>query len=151
MMRELRRVWSWLLYGGSRKLRDYDRGVLDYVSEQLTPRDRQALAAQLRNLDHLKRLHVDRMVTFYYVSPKTLPKLSNTAPDNDLAWLVLKADRKQVCVRVRSHRGLFFSLEFVQSPKDLKGKPVEISPSRRRPKDRDLGPEIDALEHGQDQ
>jgi hypothetical protein len=77
MKRPVRRLVSWLLYGGSYTLRDYESRILNFVRASLRPEDQSALDLQLDDLDQLKRAHQGRMVTFFYLSPKTVPKLSN--------------------------------------------------------------------------
>ena len=143
-----RRLVSWLVYGGSRTLRDYERCVLDFVGESLPPEDRHALAKQLAGLDHLKRLHGDRMVTFYYEKPDTLPLLLNQGLEQRLATVLLEAGRKRVRATMVSHRGRLSSLEFNKSPTDLEGQPLRRSLVAGKPgKDGELAREIDSMEH----
>ena len=143
-----RRLVSWLVYGGSRTLRDYEQRVLDFVAESLSAEDRHALAEQLAGLDHLKRLHGDRMVTFYFERPEALPLLSNEGLEQKLATVLLEAGRKRVRATMVSHRGRLSSLEFSKSPTDLEGQPLRLSFDPGKPgKDGDLAREIDAIEH----
>lgn len=143
-----RRLVSWLVYGGSRTIRDYEQSALDFVAESLAPEDRRALAAQLSGLDHLKRLHGDRMVTFYFEKPAELPRLSNDGLEQKLAAVHLETDPKKIRATVVSHRGLLSSLEFSQSPTDLEGQPLRLSSAAGRSgKAGDLAREIDADEH----
>lgn len=148
MKRPVRRLISWLLYGGSYTLRDYESRILNFVRASLRPEDQSALDLQLDDLDHLKRAHQGRMVTFFYLSPKTVPKLSNDTPDNDLAWVSVTSSGISLRVRVTSHRGLFSSLEFSRSPTELKDKTLNLAFTRRRSKDPDLAEMIDREEHG---
>lgn len=146
-----RRLVSWLVYGGSRTIREYERRVLDFAAESLSPEDRSALAAQLDGLDHLKRLHGDRMVTFYFEKPAALPRLSNAGLEQKLATVLLAAGRQRVRATVVSHRGLLSSLEFSKSPTGLEGQPLRLELVARKPgKDGELAREIDAMEHGEE-
>ena len=60
------RILTFLLYGGASKLRDYEKEILEKMSERFQGGNRESFRSQLRNLDHVKRLHDDRMVTFYF-------------------------------------------------------------------------------------
>lgn len=145
-----RRLVSWLLYGGSRTVRDYERRVLDFVGDLLSPDDRRALGAQLDGLDHLKRLHGDRMVTFYYEKPAALPRLLNEGLEQKLATVLLETGREKVRAKVVSHRGLLSSLEFSKSPTDLEGQSLRLAlVASKSGKNSDLAREIDAMEHGE--
>lgn len=147
-----RRLVSWLVYGGSRTVRDYERRVLDFVGDLLSPEDRHALEAQLDGLDHLKRLHGDRMVTFHYEEPAALPPLSNEGLEQKLATILLDTGQEKVRATVVSHRGLLSSLEFSKSPTGLEGQPLRLAIVTRKPgKDGDLAREIDAMEHGKEE
>lgn len=129
-------------------MRDYERSALGFVGQSLSAEDRHALAAQLTGLDHLKRLHGDRMVTFYYEKPSELPRLSNEGLEQKLATVLLEAGQEKVRATVVSHRGLLSSLEFSKSPTDLEGKPLRLSfVAGRSGKAGDLAREIDAEEH----
>lgn len=142
-----RRLVSWLVYGGSRVLRDYEQAALDFLGRSLSPQDRQALESQLAGLDHLKRLHGDRMVTFYFEKPATLPRLSNEGLEQKLATLLLAAGQKKTRATAVSHRGLLSSLEFSKSPTDLEGQPLRLALAAGKPGD--LAREIDAGEHSE--
>jgi hypothetical protein len=143
-----RRLVSWLVYGGSRTLRDYERRVLDFVAESLPMEDRRALAEQLAGLDHLKRLHGDRMVTFYYEKQDALPLLSNQGLEQKLATVRLDSGQKKVRATMVSHRGRLSSLEFSQSPADLEGQPLRLTLAKGQPgRDGGLAGEIDRMEH----
>lgn len=147
-----RRLVSWLVYGGSRTLRDYERRVLDFVAESLSPEDRHALSEQLAGLDHLKRLHGDRMVTFYFEKPGELPLLSNQGLEQKLATVLLEAGRRKVRATVVSHRGRLSSLEFNKPPTDLEGQPLRLSLVPGKPgEDGDLAREIDSMEHSEEE
>src|SRR5690349_18715120 len=99
-------------------MRDYERRVLDFAGELLSPEDRRALGKQLAGLDHLKRLHGGRMVTFYYGKPAALPPLSDVGLEQKLATVLLETGQERIRARVVSHRGLLSSLEFSKSPTD---------------------------------
>ena len=142
-----RQLVSWLVYGGSRTLRDYERRALDFAGESLSPEDRRALAAQLAGLDHLKRLHGDRMVTFYYREPAALPRLSNEGLEQKLATILLETGQRRVRATVVSHRGLLSSLELSKSPTDLEGQPLRLALVASKQKNGGLAREIDAMEH----
>lgn len=147
----LRRIWTWLIYGGSRVVRDYERVILDFVSSTLSSDDREALATQLANLDHLKRLHADRMVTFYFPDSLRVKKLSDINPERVMARLALKTQRTVVKAKVVSHEGLLSSIEFAKSPTHLQGAEVQLEAlPKPRGKEWDLPSELDAEEHGEE-
>jgi hypothetical protein len=135
------------MYGGSRTLRDYELSALDFVGELLSSEDRRALGAQLSGLDHLKRLHGDRMVTFYFEKPAALPRLSNEGLEQKLATILLESGQKRARATVVSHHGLLSSLEFSKSPTDLEDQPLRLSLVAGKPGD--LAREIDATEHSE--
>ena len=148
-MRTVRRLLSWLLYGGTTTLRDYETRILDHVSASLsTDNDRAALASQLRNLNHLKRLHQDRMVTFYFDDSESLRRLSNMSPAHQIGVAVLEKDRESTTAKVVSHRGLLSSMEFTRSPTQFQHASFQLADSRRPGKAIDLPSQIDAEEHG---
>ncbi|MFL6192841.1 MAG: hypothetical protein ACJ75H_01620 [Thermoanaerobaculia bacterium] len=128
-------------------MRDYERAALDFLGRSLSPRDRQALEAQLAGLDHLKRLHGDRMVTFYFEDPAALPRLSNEGLEQKLATILLEAGKVRTRATAVSHRGLLSSLEFSKPPTDLEGQPLRLALVAG--KAGDLAREIDAGEHAE--
>lgn len=77
MRRWLTRTWNSLIYGGSTRLRSYEAAILETLIASLGRSDAEAVRAQLAGLDHVKRLHRDRMVTFYFNQRKRPPRIEN--------------------------------------------------------------------------
>jgi hypothetical protein len=145
-----RRLGSWLLYGGSRTLRDYELQLLDFIGRALSDADRRALGEQLASLDHLKRLHDDRMVTLYFRKPGALPRFSNQGLEQNLATAVMATGEERVRVTAVAHRGLLSSLEFRSSPARLEGRQLRLElVTGRRGKDGALAAELDGNEHAE--
>lgn len=150
MKRIVRRLLGWLVYGGSRTLREYERLALEKVRDSLSPDDQRAFQAQVTNLEHLKRLHGDRMVTFYFDHRAEPPRLSNRGLEQTLGGVLLRAERKKVRATVVAHRGLLSSLEFSRSPVDL-GPSVHAVSIDGEPRDpANLARAIDTGEHPPD-
>lgn len=147
MSRAVRRLISWMIYGGSRSLRDYEVSILRAVERSRPDRDREALRAQLASLDHLKRLHHDQLVTFYFVSAGSLPRIATAREEETLASFDLRTATRRLRVKVVAFRGLLSSLEFTKPPKPLDGETLQIVTRRSTGAGRDLPAEIDAAEH----
>ena len=120
-MRALRRWWSFLLYGGGGRLRDYEIRILDAVRASMSKADSNAVAQQLANLDRVKRLHDDRVVRLYFYRAKNLPRLANQGSEQIIARMVLKSGEKRIYAVAMGDHGLLSSLEFDKAPGALAG------------------------------
>lgn len=136
-MRALRRWWSFLLYGGGGRLRDYEIRILDAVRASMSKADSNAVAQQLANLDRVKRLHDDRVVRLYFYRAKNLPRLANQGSEQIIARMVLKSGEKRIYAVAMGDHGLLSSLEFDKAPGALAGggrfsvTPTRASTSKR--------------------
>lgn len=146
------RLINLAIHGGSWVVRPYERAVIEAAANSLPDPDGRYLLLQLTFLDHLKRLHQDRMVTFYFESSKEgFPFLPRRSPDLSLANVSLRTTREMFSATVTAHRGLLFSLEFTKSPTYLRKEGFRIESVSIS----DVGPsilaqEIDQSEHGVD-
>lgn len=147
LYRKFQRLGTFLLYGGSTRIRGYEESILKRVQEELSAvEDRQALASQLESLDHLKRLHQDRMVTFYFYNRDGLKRLGNVASDHRLMTFRVSIDSIKMTVVVMTHLGLLSSLEFSKGPAVLRSADLRIE--RTWDPSSSLVAEIDTAEHG---
>jgi len=147
-MKIFTRLWTFMLYGGTRRLRDYEIKIINAVKMSMTKEDSETISIQIENLEHLKRLHDDRMVTFYFHGAERLPRLKNAGQEQKISKLTIEGNNKKINVVVVSHRGLMSSLEFNRSPTVLLGGGVSISAAKNRNvDDYNLASEIDAKEH----
>ena len=124
--RGLTRFLTFILYGGSSTLRDYEKVILAKMEEHLPDGDKQILRMQLQSVDHVKRLHEDRMVTFYFYRAPTLPRFGNQERRYRHSLFSLKAETVKLKVTIVTNCGLLFSLEFSQSPSALKSSRFDI-------------------------
>lgn len=144
--RKLHRLGTFLLYGGSARIRRYEESVLARVQEELSAVEgRRALASQLESIDHLKRLHQNRMVTFYFYNKDHLKRLGNVAPNHRLMTFRLSIDSIKMTVVVMTHLGLLSSLEFSKDPGVLRSAEFRIEGTQDF--SNSLVPEIDIAEH----
>ena len=147
--RLFQRAVSFLVHGGAFSLRDYESRILEAAAASLSVEDRAALQAQLQDLEHLKRLHADRMVTFYFFDRARLPLLSERGGSFCLAAFELRAGSgSKLRASVFSHEGILSSLEFKQPPLALaKAEGFEVKLVARKAA-RSLSQSLDDEEHG---
>jgi hypothetical protein len=149
LKRKLFRLGTFLLYGGTQRLRGYEKEIIDHLRFSLSAPDQNALIEQLSNLDHLKRLHKDRMVTFYFFNETKLPKFGDLRDENRIAVFKLTIPKFTVLVNIISHRGLLSSFEFTKSPKPLKNELFDILFVKNAKAYESLAESIDQSEHGE--
>lgn len=143
----IRRAAGYLVHGGSWTIRPYETQVLDTLKSTLARSDVEALEAQLARLDHVKRLHADRMVTFYFQDAAALPRLSQGGDAQCLLRLRIEGDGRKLSVEIFAHRGLLSSMEFDKSPTDLRSSAaLRIRPVKSRSAP-GIAAEIDKTEH----
>jgi hypothetical protein len=114
-----RRTISYLIHGGSWYLRQYETLVLNTVAKSLSSEDASALSLQLENLDHIKRLHSDRMVTFYFLDTDKIPRLYISSSTHCIARYRLDSSGFTTNVALFTHLGILSSIEFTKSPEVL--------------------------------
>jgi hypothetical protein len=148
MRRWLTRFWNSLVYGGSTRLRSYEGAVLEALIASLGPSDAAAVRAQLAGLDHVKRLHRDRMVTFYFYQPKRLPPIENRGEALHVGAFRISGGSNSLTAVVFAHRGLLSSLEFTKAPAGLEHAEVIVEPVRTKGSGPSLATKIDRIEHG---
>lgn len=143
----IRRAAGYLVHGGSWTVRPYETQTLDSLKSTLSRGDVEALDAQFARLDHVKRLHDDRMVTFHFQAAAGLPRLSRDGEAQCLARFRIEGGERKLGVEVFAHRGLLSSLEFDKSPTDLRqASSLRIQPVKPRSKP-GISAEIDRTEH----
>lgn len=148
MRRWLTRLWNSLIYGGSTRLRSYEGAVLEALIASLGPSDAEAVRAQVASLDHVKRLHRDRMVTFYFYQPKRLPRMENRGEALHAGAFRISGGSISLTAVVFAHRGLLSSLEFTKAPAGLEHAEAMVEPVRTNGRGRSLAAKIDRMEHG---
>ncbi len=145
--RALNRLGTFVLYGGTTRLRSYERTIIERTIEALEPSDRGAFRAQLENLDHLKRLHGDRMVTFYFYDASHLPRTQRQSDELYIAKYQIVANSVRLTVSVVTHAGLLSSIEFSKSPTALESIPFHLKSLHVTQVGESVAEEIDRLEH----
>lgn len=146
--RWLKRAASFVVHGGAWRLRGYETTVLQAAMKSLSAADAEVLEQQLKSLEHLKRLHGDRMVTFYFFDAERLPRISLLAPEHCIAQFRIKSPQIDgLRASVITHQGLLSSLEFSKTPQPLAAAAAfELLPAPTRPR-KDLASEVDREEH----
>jgi hypothetical protein len=72
----MRRLGHWLMYGGSTRLRPYERVILERVAAELEPAESPVLLQHLRSFERVQRFQKDRMVVFHFRSGEDVTRLS---------------------------------------------------------------------------
>lgn len=148
LRRMITRLGTFLLYGGTQRLAGYERAILDHLEGSIAESDRETLRSQLGNLDHIKRLHDGRMVTFYFFDSGHLPRLKDIGDEVCIAAYRLSTKDIKPTVRVVTHKGLLSSLEFSKSPRGLDDKALVLSPAQASKRSRSIAEVVDRMEHG---
>lgn len=148
MKRWLTRFWNALIYGGSTRLRSYEEAILEALIAALGPSDGAAIRAQLAALDHVKRLHGDRMVTFYFYQPKRLPRIENRGEALHLGAFRVSGGSIALTAVVFAHRGLLSSLELTKPPAGLEHSEVGVETVGTNERAPSLATKLDRMEHG---
>jgi hypothetical protein len=148
LRRWLQRAASLAVHGGAWQLRAYESRILQAAADSLPAADAAVLRTQLQALEHLKRLHADRMVTFYFFDAAQLPRISLAGPELCIAQFRVKAAGIEgLRASVVTHLGLLSSLEFSSSPAGLSAVAgFELLPVRGR-KRSTVADDIDREEH----
>lgn len=146
--RWLKRAASFVVHGGAWTLRDYESSILQAAAGTLSAADAAVLQTQLQALEHLKREHADRMVTFYFFDAARLPRISLLAPELCIAQFRIQgAGSRKLRASVVTHEGLLSSLEFSSAPKLLSAAAgLDLQPVRPRVRST-LADDIDHEEH----
>lgn len=148
MRRWLTRFWNSLIFGGSTRLRSYEAALLEALIASLGPSDAAAVRAQLAGLDHVKRLHRDRMVTLYFYQPQRLARIEDRGEALHVGAFRISGGSVGLTAVVFAHRGLLSSLEFTKAPAGLEHAEVVVETVRTKGRGSSLATKIDRLEHG---
>lgn len=152
--RAVRRLGSFLLYGGTRHWRDYELAVLDCLRSNLDQESAAVLSQQMAAFHYLKRAHSDRMVHLWFYDAVRLPRFEgfpvfNKIEDQcELLRFEIKArNGKRVRGVVTCFRGVLRTIEFKTSPTALENADVTVSSIASRVFALTLAEEVDASEH----
>jgi hypothetical protein len=115
MASPIRRLFEFLVYGGTAHLRPFERQVLERAASSLAEPDRASLLAQLERVSRVQRFLKGRQVNVF-VSQQGVPGFLNTGEAAVIARLELRAEESVVTVCVVTHRGYLSSLEFNKPP-----------------------------------
>jgi hypothetical protein len=126
VIRAVRKLGRFLLYGGFRGPKPYEVEVLDATVAALPERDAQVLTAQIELIERLQRWNDDRMVIVGFEDKAELERLENQTLDHCLAKLRLKGAFGSITATVMTHRGVLSSLEFRPSPKRTEGHAFSV-------------------------
>jgi len=147
MIRLVRKLGRFLLYGGFAGPKPYETAMLNAVAAALPESDAQSLGRQIALIERLQRWKEDRMVIVGFEDKGMVPKLQNQATDHCLAKLRLKGSFGSIGAAVMTHRGILSSLEFRQSPRKTAGHAVTVEILALHASDPRISRSIDEEEH----
>lgn len=147
MLRLLRKLGRFALYGGFRGPKPYEQQILEATVAALPERDAQALAQQIQAIERLQRWNEDRMVIVGFEDKNSVPKLEDEGTDHCLAKLRLKGEFGSVTANVMTHRGVLSSLEFRPSPRKLQDHEFTVEVVELNSSDAGIAATIDLEEH----
>ena len=104
---------------GNRSLGELEKLCLDAWRDTLSAPDRSILDRQLEQRPHIQKQAAGAKVCFYYDDEAHLPLFPDTRPDVNVATVVLEstaAPGERMKVKLFTHRGRFFSIEFPKRP-----------------------------------
>lgn len=143
----IRRVLNLLVYGGSTKLRPYERALLTLAERVLSESNRRAFQDQVAKLQRIKRYNDDRMVTFQFDGVST-QCLADTSEELTLITYLDAARRKSKPLAVLiSHRGRISSLELAIKPSTLDDSEWGRVTANLGGQDQQIAKAIDREEH----
>jgi hypothetical protein len=145
----LRNLGQWLLFGGSTKLRPYERSILKRAAAELEEADSATLLQQVESFDRVQRSLNDRMVMFHFrLNSAPASRMAVIGDAHCVAKLKLRGKSGRSNAAVISHQGLLSSLEFSRPPKALFAQGVDVVEVTRDGAWRGLAEAADRLEHG---
>jgi len=118
-----------LLFGGSTRLRDHERRMLDCFGQALPDEARRRLEAQLGALRNVQRFAKGKMVTFHLKEEPASEDLlfPNRSPELYAARLRVKPPGQSLRITcdLVAHRGRISSLEFSRPPDPVQSGELE--------------------------
>jgi hypothetical protein len=148
-MRLARTVLQWLIYGGSFRMRTYERTLLNRAAAELGDVERDLLVEQIGRVARVKRLLGDRQVNFFFTEPPTGSALLLDAGEAPCrVKLTLRTLEGKMHAAVVTHRGRLSSLEFSRSPAVLKDTQYEVVSVALDAPHRSPASVADRIEHG---
>lgn len=160
MPRFLQRLYSSVVYGGTRRMRPYEEAILSYFRKNAPGDAAAVLDEQMEAFHFLKRAHDDRMVNLWFYSAESLPTFEGfpTLDGVDgqaelLRFRISAPDSGSVSGVITAYKGVLRSIEFRKSPTSLGSGTLEphgfeISQVGKPVFDKPLAQEVDEREHG---
>lgn len=103
---------------GNKRLLPHEQLCLDSWRDELTDQARGILDAQLASAQFIQRQAGGAKVCFFWRKGDAPPLFGHTAPDLQVATVILKASNgMQMAAKIFTHRGRFFSIEFSKRPR----------------------------------
>jgi hypothetical protein len=97
--------------GGSRDFNEAEKRIISFLSEALSPEDREILSRQLAKIRLVQRTGAGRMVVAYYDERSDFPKLPYLGYEHCLANVSYKSQGKTKTTSLVLHDGHLMSLE----------------------------------------
>ncbi|MDP9192914.1 MAG: hypothetical protein M3P06_14530 [Acidobacteriota bacterium] len=143
-MNAIKQVFRRLLFGGSKKLRPYERAVADSVVDALADDIAVIAREQLRAFDFVQRAAHDRVVTFYFSEP--IARFART-DTHVLGSALLRAASGSARAQLIAHGGRLSSLEFTSPPFSLVKADFSVGSAIAEGSDLGTTSKLDAEEH----
>jgi hypothetical protein len=105
---------------GSKQLRPYEQLILDAWRRNLAPMWQRVLDDQLQKIQFIQRQAGDAKVCIYYSNDSEIALFSDASPNLNVAVIKISSigvvEKQPLCVKIYTHRGRFFSIEFPKRP-----------------------------------
>jgi hypothetical protein len=148
-MKLARAVLQWLVYGGTLRMRAYERTLLDRASAELGGVERARLVKQIGRVARVKRYFADRQVNFFFAEPLDEGALLHDVGEARCrVKFMLRTAGGKLHAAVVTHRGGLSSLEFSRSPAALENAQYEVVSVALDPAHRSPASVADRIEHG---
>ena len=147
MTSPVRRLFDFLVHGGTSQLQPFERLIVERAAATLPEPDRASLLAQLERIGRVQRFLKGRQVNVF-ISHQGAPSLANTGEATVLTRLQLRAAESELTVAVVTHRGYLSSLEFNRAPGSLARLPFVAASLPSGSEHVSPASVADRLEHG---
>jgi hypothetical protein len=147
VIRFLRKVGRFLLYGGFGGPKPYESRVLEATLAALGGADAETFEAQMKLIERMQRWNEDRMVILGFEDKSSVPRLTIASPNHCLAKVRLKGAFGSIPAAVVTHHGILSSLEFRTSPRVIRDNGFSVEITQLHATDAGIASAIDEEEH----